>query len=331
MVRIVLTTPIAICVLLVLATAGCQREANTLPQLEARVLHNPASVPDLLALGGAYMAAEMYHSAFVQYAHAREIDPTSFDALSGLARAHEALGNSEASLKVVNEALHQRPDDIQALNLRARLLLAHDRPAEAAQSLARVVELDPGNADALTQLPIAYMRAGQPAEAEAVARQAAEQLPDHVDALLSLGVVLAARKQVPEAEATLRRAMAAAPDDGRPPARLAELLLREQRNLEEVVELARHAGTLDPANGVPAAIAAMALRDLGRPEDAMEELREAALRFPRNTRLWWLLAAIAHQAGDEETAGRAASMAVRFAPRRTLGSSTDFGDMTDEQ
>ena len=96
----------------------------------------------------------------------------------------------------------------------------------------------------------------------------------------------------------------------------AEVLVRDGRDLEEAVELARQSGALDPAEGAPASLAAIALQKLERPEDALQTLHEAALNYPRNVRLWLMMATIYREQGDEERAARAAAIALQFAPRR---------------
>ncbi len=301
---------------LCLGLLGCGRGGDSLAELEAKARRNPDSVDALVRLGDAYMAGEMYHNAYIQYSRARDVDPASYEALFGLARAHEVLGNPAAGLEVITKALAVRPDAVEALNLQARVELDTGQTAEAARSLEAVLELEPDNEQALTRLPAAYLHSDRPHKAETAGREAVERLPGNVDAKLSLAVVLVTSDRSGEAEGLLREAMELAPDDPRPPYRLAELLVGEERSLEEAVQLADTSADLDPANGMPAALAAVALRRLGLDQEALVRLHEAALNYPRNIRLWLMMASTYRDLGEEEAAARAAAMALRFAPRR---------------
>jgi len=312
---------IAIIAVIVAACAGLPgcREADPISRLEAQVRADPDSPQALVALGDAYMDAEMYHNAYVRYKQARDLSPTSGDALMGLARADDALGNVTDGLEAATAAVEALPDSVEALNLQADLLLQAGRPDEAAANYREVLAAEPSNRDALIGLPTAYLAAQKPAPAEEAARTAVRRLPDDADALLVLAQTLVLQDESAEAETHLRRAAELAPDDARPPFRLAELFIRDGRNLEEAAELARRSADLDAAEGVPASLAAVALQKLGRTQEALEILHEAALNYPRNIRLWLMMATMYRELGDEERAARAAAIALRFAPRRRPG------------
>lgn len=297
---------------------GC-RQADPLAQLEAQVRRNPDSLEGLVALGDAYMDAGMHHNAYIQYTRARTLAPSSADALMGLARANQALGNVTDGLEAASAAVELQPESAEALNLQADLLLQAGRPDDAAANYRDVLDAEPGNRDALIGLPTAYLAARTVAPAEEAARTAVRRLPDDMDALLMLAQSLVLQDESAEAETHLRRAIELAPDDARPPFRLAELLVRNGRDLEEAVDLAQRSGALDPADGVPASLAAVALQKLGRPQEGLEVLHEAALNYPRNIRLWLMMATMYRELGDEERAARAAAIALQFAPRRRPG------------
>jgi tetratricopeptide (TPR) repeat protein len=74
-----------------------------------------------------------------------------------------AVGGSEgaaANLRIVEEALSQTPNDADAHQLRARLCLELERYTDAAESLGRVLEIDPSRAPGLRQeIEAAFERA----------------------------------------------------------------------------------------------------------------------------------------------------------------------------
>jgi len=307
-----LLLPAIACVSLV----GCGEDSPSIAGLQAEVRRHPDSVEAVLALADAYADNQAHHDAYIQYSRARELEPASFEATLGVARASYDLRDYTRALSAVEEALALTPDAPEALNLHGKLLLATEKPERAAEQFERVLATDPDNREALTFLPLAYLRDERLEEAERAARQAVRRLPDDVEARVGLATVLVRRDKTLGAEEHLGRAVELDPDNPAPKLRLAELLVHEERRLQDALKLAEEAESLDPAEGRAAAVAAMALRKLGRDAEATLRLHDAAVAYPRNIQLWLMLASLYREMGDEEAAARAASMALRFAPRR---------------
>jgi tetratricopeptide (TPR) repeat protein len=305
---------------------GCRNDASSLRQLQSAVRSDPGSVEARVALGDAYYEAGDLHDSFIQFSTAHSIAPDSYPVLYGLARAQEALGDSDAALERATEAVELNPEGVEALNLQARLLLA-DEPGRAAAILERALKFEPTNEEALKQLSIAYLRDERIEAANAAAKRAAESLPQSAEAQMNLALVKVAQNQSAEAERLLRKAMELEPSNAEAPLRLAELFVRDGRKLEEAVELADKSSQLDPGDGNPEALAAIALRRLDRNEEAVRRLHTAATAYPRNIRLWLMLSSAYGDLGDEEAAAQAATMAYRFAPRRAVRDREDPGPL----
>jgi tetratricopeptide (TPR) repeat protein len=92
--------------------------------------------------------------------------------------------------------------------------------------------LQPGYADAHSNLGEALVRQGRLSEAEGHLREAVRLRPDIARSHLNLGLVLQEQRRLAEAEASLRQALVLRPDYGQAHNALGQLL-REQNRLEE--------------------------------------------------------------------------------------------------
>lgn len=86
------------------------------------------------------------------YTRALELDPKQAQALLALARLDAASGDGEAALALQARAAEAEPDDAEPLRARAELLLALDRPGDAALELEKLLDLHPYDAEAAATL-----------------------------------------------------------------------------------------------------------------------------------------------------------------------------------
>lgn len=300
---------------LAITLAGCDRRPASLAQLQAAVRAHPNSVKWRVALGQECLEQGLYHDAHIQFRRALELDNSSFEAAMGLAQAQLKLGDYVRALQAANRAVAIRGDSAAAIALQGEIHLASMRPDKAIGRFQRALQLDPNNEQALTNLPLAYVRAERLDEAFSAAKRAVAALPKSVRARLNLALVRTLRGDIAGAEADLRLARKLDPNDAEPPFRLAELLLQQNRNPQEAYRLAQESAAIDPGDGAVYALQAMALDRMGETNRAVIELKRHVQLHPHNLRLWVLLATLAQQIGDVETARLAATMAVRIGPR----------------
>jgi len=174
--------------------------------------------------------------------------------------------------------------------------------ARARSFYERIIEQQPGHADALHFLGLACFQDGDPGRAETLIRRAIEAKPgvapyhDNLGSVLeaggaldealdayrqamglagedaersfNMGVVLARLGRIEEAEAAYRRAIAQAPDDGGFHYNLATLLKGQER-LEEALEHYRRAVALEPAYADARNNLGNTLQALGRLDEAV--------------------------------------------------------------
>ena len=94
-------------------------------------------------------------------------------------RAAEALarGEVDAAYWWAREAMRQGPDFLSAYNTLGVVYLRHGDWAQADRVFARVLEREPGNAQALSNRAQALTRLGRPEEAQALQRRLAQIEP----------------------------------------------------------------------------------------------------------------------------------------------------------
>lgn len=126
--------------------------------------------------------------------------------------------------------------------LDARILLADERWADAAKAARRLMESDPGAAEARLVLAEALLGAGDAAEALAVLRDTPERGTDSAKVWTLRGVALEALGQAAEAEKVFRTAVERDAAEVRALARLGRLAAADDRRDEAVGWLERALG-----------------------------------------------------------------------------------------
>jgi len=138
-------------------------------------------------------------------------------ALINLAQAQARLGKAEQAEETVRQAVEANggtPTDnfAAALNLVATAYAERQDYNKAAENFARLVYLQPNNADAQTRLAMSLYFLKRLDEAETVARNAVATKPDLPDAWNTLGLVLMEKKQDGQAAEAFRSVVQLKPD-----------------------------------------------------------------------------------------------------------------------
>jgi len=136
-----------------------------------------------------------------------------YDALDG--------GDPQSAEALARQALERQHEDDPVLRLlHGVALLDLDRPAEAAESLKRAIDLDPDDAEARSNLAVALFRSGRFAEATLEAERARADDCDLPDAHAILGLLAERRGSFEESDRFLNRAAELDPERFPPPVRL---------------------------------------------------------------------------------------------------------------
>jgi len=301
--------------------AGCgEHQATPIDAAWRQVYANPSSAQAQMQLGEAYAAEEKYNEAFIHFRQAWEIAPDSFDAVLQLARTCLQLRDPDTGLGWIERALEIDPQSAEAYELKARLLMTKGQPRAAIPALKKALELDPQLLVARLNLVTAYKSTGQLEKARRAGAQAVAVAPAEATAHFAYADALEMAGQDELAEQHYRRAMELDPDLADPKLRLALLLARHNKFLTEAYQLAKEAQKLDPADGTAEATAGWILFLSGEEREGLKALQNAAIAHPFNHRIWLRFATALKRAGYEESAQRAAAIAVRVGPKALVPS-----------
>ncbi len=124
---------------------GIERASEAARVAEAAVALQPDLAAAHLALGAAYRFALRLDEAAVEFARARELDPSSVVARRSLADLQRATGKAEAALALYREQLAADPKDTSARTGLVLSLFDMGQREEAERELARALEEQPTN------------------------------------------------------------------------------------------------------------------------------------------------------------------------------------------
>jgi Flp pilus assembly protein TadD len=147
------------------------------------------------------------------------------DALLRTANADWAAGRSAQAIAAFREIVRLEPGSAEAHSNLGAALAASGHLTEAVVTLRRALELRPSFEAALTNLGVALEQLGREREAAAVFRRLVRLTKDPIDRRLILAAALIAEGASGEAEMELRRTIALAPGNARAHARLGRLLM----------------------------------------------------------------------------------------------------------
>jgi Flp pilus assembly protein TadD len=122
------------------------------------------------------------------------------------------------ALELLDSALAQTPDDIQAMLLKADVQLAQDHAGQAVKTLERLVELKPDSVSARYALVTTLVRTGQVDIATAQLDSLKKLAPRDPRTLYAEGVIAYTRGNMQAAREAIQQVLGIAPDPAEPPA-----------------------------------------------------------------------------------------------------------------
>jgi Tfp pilus assembly protein PilF len=175
---------------------------------------------------------------------------------------------------------YDRPGRTKSLFERAQRLLDNGRHAEAASLFSEIVNVDPADFQAWTELGTAHLVGGNMGEAEKAYRRAIQERPTFVLALLNLGRLLRTQKKYAESIDPLLGATRARPDSADAHFLLGDTYLKLKQGSKAVPQL-DEALRLDPRGKAEAHLLLAALYDaVGLKDRAAGEYEQFLLKRP---------------------------------------------------
>ena len=184
------------------------------------------------------------------------------------------------SLTVSAADFYDRAGRTKSLFEKAQRLLDNGQYREATPLLNEIVDIDPGDFQAWTELGTAHLMGGDIAEAEQAYRRAIQERPTFALALLNLGRVLRTQKRYAESIEPLRGATQARPDSADAHFLLGDTYLKLKQGSKAVPQL-NEALRLDPQGKAEAHLLLAALYDAaGLKDRAAGEYKQFLVKRP---------------------------------------------------
>jgi tetratricopeptide (TPR) repeat protein len=292
--------------------------ARRLIELEPDGLRGDYVLSRILGAKGEYQAIIDQLEPAVRGARERDVAPRQIASLlQRLSIAHDQLGDHDAAIDRLDEALDLTPGNLSVQAQLVQTYLDAGRVNEAAALVSQAQQQSPGNlalqrleaqtlsargavADALAVLERALSQhEGQPVahfaladmysqndrvdDAVRVLEAAEVRFPDNTAVVFQLGAVFERGQRFREAEEAFRRALERDPEDAATLNYLGYMLAERGERLDESVDLIQRALELDPNNGSYLDSLGWAYLKQNRLELAEPALRQASEQLRRNS------------------------------------------------
>lgn len=203
--------------------------------------------------------------------------------------------------------------DISAQLQKAIELHGIGRLQEAADLYQGILQVQPGNGDALNLLGVIHHAAGQMDNAILLIRKAIEAGPDYFAPYVNLGNVLQATGQLDEAVAAFQEGLSLNPGDPAAATNLSSVLNELGRH-KEAVQAAQRALANDPVFAQAHTNLGNALQGLGRMDEAEASFRMALRLNPEDATAHYNLGSVLLDTGDPKEAVTHCERAVMLDP-----------------
>lgn len=239
---------------------------------EARKLSSDCAIP--FFIGVTRYRLKQIDEAIVEFSSASACNPSMPDARIALAEAYAEKGDDNRALASYQAVLKLQPDNVEALRASGKLCLRHEMNIQAVPLLERLVQLQPADPQAKSDLAAAYAATGKFDQAEKELNQAFRIDPENASVLVGLGAVYLRTNRIPKALPLLQKAATLVPNDSRPFFLLGSAYNRLGKYREAVTTL-EQAARLSPNDADIYYQLASACEHAGR----SEERRAALQRF----------------------------------------------------
>jgi tetratricopeptide (TPR) repeat protein len=277
-----------------------------------------------LARGDLAAALGLPEEANASYEHAAAIDPAYRIEISiRRSRLRLTAGRPDLALEVLDEGLKgtgpENPPSVAALLLRAEILAALERPAEARAVYEEVRRRDPRSPVALAGIGQAMLAEGHQPEAVDLLRNAIPQLPPERSLFLVLAEAESGLGQLDRAAAVLAKGVEKLPKDPVLWVRLGEVGIARQA-WGDAANAFAHAIAIDPAAVDVLLRAGFVAERLDHPNEALAFYERATEADPSHKQAWTsrglALLALGRPADGQASFDRALALDSDFGPAK---------------
>ncbi len=297
--------PAATLALLPLLVGGCLQGRGPAGDPGNIAVRANSPVAALVQAGQLYLDHEEPNDAFIVLRRAVTLDPKSYEAQLGLAKACGELGELTVGLNAAQAAAGLKPSEAEPLFAAGHICAASWKLEPAEDYYSQAVKLNPKHLEAWRDLGRVRLRRAAVAGASvAPAIEALEKAralggkDAEAGALLAEAYARASRYDDAIAEYT--RAVALDPKNADYARNLAWLLLLQDKAPEKARELALKSDELQRGDGDALVAAAVALLRQGDVDGAIKELQSAVQKVGSNADAYAFLAQAAARRGRAE-------------------------------
>ncbi len=239
------------------------------------------SAGQALKIGNALVSDGDYETALPYFQDALKQQPSSLDALTGLAECYYEVQRDDEALAAYKGLVGQNPLVWQAHFHPGRIYLERARFAEASAAFTEALKIRPGDADTMSGLGIALTKQGRPAEAIPYLTQVTTLQRYNPEAFYNLGEAYASGNQWLQAAEAFK---AGADIRGLSPEAYFNwaTMLNSADRLDEAVAAYGKVKQLDLKHLESAVYLADALKRLGKTADALGYYQEVLRQKPED-------------------------------------------------
>jgi len=291
------------------ADANCSRAIDLNDELE----------PVHITMGLIQAAQGRYERAAEEYKRVLELNPSSAEALRGLADTYESRSLFKEAEQVYKNAIALRPKDWMSHNdLGVFYYNRLHRYEDAERSFRAVTELTPDNPMAFRNLGSTYLKLGRYEEAFA-ALQKSVTLDPNAGAYSNLGMGYYLKGRYAEAAAMLEKATQLTPDNESYWGNLGHvrrwdpnLTAKAPEAFHRAIDLGTKEIAINPRDADVHARLATYWAALGSKTNSLAEIAEAIQLAPRSGYVFYRAALVYEQAGDRKQALGAVKSALEL-------------------
>lgn len=259
------------------------------------------------------MATKNYSEAEQLYQHALSLDPASFEAVAGLARAYAFENQNDKALAAVQQFV-DKGSNHNGYVLLAALLTSDNKIDAAEQVLEKAVAANKKDIQAYDLLDMLYLRNGAQDKAEKLAEDWKENNPRDVRPYLTIAGFEEAKHNFAAAQADYQAVLAIQPDNGLAANNLAFLMMSNGGSADVALNLAQTARKALPNAPFTADTLGWAYYKKGIYATAQDYLSEAAKGEPKNAVYHYHLALTYDKLGKHSAAAQEAQQCLNINP-----------------
>ena len=210
----------------------------------------PGQIASLLQrLSVAHRQLGDHDAAIDTLREALDLTPSNLRLQAQLAQVYLDAGRLDEAVAVVSRAQQEHPGDLALLRIEAQTLSARGEVGDAVAVLERALSQHEDQPGAHVALADMYSKHDRVDDAVRVLEAAEARFPDNMTLVFQLGAVFERDQRYREAEGAFRRALDRDPEDAATLNYLGYMLAERGERLDESVDLIQRALVLDPNNG----------------------------------------------------------------------------------